>query len=284
MATGTTISSAGTAPQNNAPDLAAIKARQQAMWASGDFSVVGTTLQLVGEQLCESMDLCPGERVLDVACGNGHAALAAARRYTEVTGLDYVPSLLERARERAQAERAQITFVEGDAEAMPFPDQSFDAVISTYGVMFAPDQERAARELTRVCRPGGKIGLASWTPEGMIGGLLKIVGRYVPPPAGLRPTVQWGTESRLQELFAGRARIIHAERKPCVFRYLSPEHCVDVFRRYYGPTYKAFQALAPAQQQQLERDMIELFTAHNRSGGKAMIAPAEYLEVVLQVG
>ena len=283
MTTQTPVSSAQPTAAGAPVDLAAIKTRQQAMWASGDFAVIGTTLQLVGEQLCEAMDLIPGQRVLDVACGNGHASLAAARRYGEVTGLDYVPSLLERARERAKAERAEIRFVEGDAEAMPFEDRSFDAVLSTFGVMFAPDHERAARELTRVCVPGGKIGLASWTPEGMIGEMLKVVGRHVPPPKGLKPTVLWGTASHLTELFGNRATIVQAERRNCVFRYLSPAHFVDIFRRFYGPTYKAFEALPPEGQRALERDLLDMLAHHNRGGDKALIAPAEYLEVVLQV-
>lgn len=283
MTTQTPISNTQPSTAGAPPDLKAIKARQQAMWASGDFAVIGTTLQLVGEQLCEAMDLIPGQRVLDVACGNGHASLAAARRYGEVTGLDYVPALLERARERAKAERAEIRFVEGDAEAMPFADQSFDAVLSTYGVMFAPDQERAARELTRVCVSGGKIGLASWTPEGMVGEMLKVVGRHVPPPKGIKPTVLWGTAPRLIELFGDRATIVHCERKVCVFRYLSPAHFVDIFRRFYGPTYKAFEALQPDGQRALEQDLLDMLARYNRAGDKALVAPGEYLEVVLKV-
>jgi ubiquinone/menaquinone biosynthesis C-methylase UbiE len=283
MTVSTPISNVQPNPAGAPLDLAAIKARQQTMWASGDFAVIGTTLQLVGEQLCEAMDLLPGQRVLDVACGNGQASLAAARRYTKVTGLDYVPALLERAREHAHAERATIRFVEGDAEAMPFEDDSFDAVLSSYGVMFAPDQERAARELTRVCAPGGKIGLASWTPEGMVGEMLKVVGRHVPPPKGLRPTVLWGTAAHLSELFGDRARIIHCERKYFVFRYLSAAHFVDVFRRFYGPTYKAFEALSAEGKLALERDLLEMLARHNRAGEKALVAPGEYLEVVLEV-
>jgi ubiquinone/menaquinone biosynthesis C-methylase UbiE len=264
-------------------DYAAVKTKQQAMWASGDFAVIGTTLQLVGEELCESLDLLPGQRVLDVACGNGHAALAAARRYGQVTGLDYVPALLERARERAKAERTEIRFVEGDAEKMPFEDNSFDVVLSTFGVMFAPDQERAARELTRVCVPGGKIGLASWTPAGMIGEMLKVVGAHVPPPKGVRPTVLWGSKQHLEGLFGDRARIVHAQRKHCVMRYRSADHFVDVFRRYYGPTFKAFEALSPEGQRALEKDLLAMLGRHNRAGEKALVAPAEYLEVVAEV-
>jgi len=277
MTVGTPVSSVQPSQGTVSPDLAAIKTRQQAMWASGDFAVVGTTLQLVGEQLCEVMDLIPGQRVLDVACGNGNAALAAARRYGQVTGLDYVPALLERARERAQAERADIRLVEGDAENMPFEDDSFDAVTSTYGVMFAPDHRRAARELTRVCRPGGKIALASWTPEGMIGELLKTVGRHVPPPKAVAPSVLWGSQAHLGELFGERAQIIHCQKQLFTFRYRSAAHCVDVFRRFYGPTFKAFEALPADGQAALERDMLELLTRYNRAGDKALVAPSEYL-------
>lgn len=283
MTTGSQLTSATASIDTPAIDLKAIKTRQQAMWASGDFAVIGTTLQLVGELLCEAADLRAGQRVLDVACGNGHASLAAARRFCEVTGLDYVPALLERARERARAERAEIEFVEGDAEALPFEDGHFDAVVSTYGVMFAPDQERAARELTRVCRPGGKIGLASWTPEGMIGQLLKVVGSHVPPPKGLKPSVFWGTDDGLRALFGERARVVSSQRLPCVFRYRSPAHCVDILRRFYGPTLKAFEALPADGQAALGRDMLALLTRHNRAHDGTLVAPAEYLEVVLEV-
>jgi ubiquinone/menaquinone biosynthesis C-methylase UbiE len=263
-------------------DLAAVKARQQAMWASGDFSLIGTTLQLVGETLCESAGLRAGERVLDVACGNGNAALAAARRFCRVVGLDYVPSLLERGRERAAAERLDIEFVEGDAEMLPFPADSFDAVLSTFGVMFAPNQERAARELTRVVRRGGRIALASWTPEGFVGRMLIAVAKHVPPPAGVASPVYWGNEQRVRELFPNVAGI-RAERRVFTFNYESPDHFIDFFRKYYGPTHKAFGALDPAGQAQLARDLrevIEKFRAPSNSPSLAI--PAEYLELVIE--
>ena len=263
-------------------DLNALKARQQAMWASGDFAVIGTTLQIVGESLCEAVDLYAGRRVLDVACGNGNAALAAARRFAHVTGLDYVPALLELARARARAEGVEIDFREGDAEALPFEDGSFDVVLSTYGVMFAPDQLRAARELARVTRTHGRIGLASWTPGGFIGQLLQLVGRYVAPPPGLASPALWGVEPHVGALFDGRARVVRAERKPFMFRYLSAAHFVDVFRRFYGPTHKAFLALDAHGQAALERDMIDLMDRHNRAGSAALVIPAEYLEIVLE--
>jgi SAM-dependent methyltransferase len=261
-------------------DLAAVKTRQQAMWASGDFAVIGTTLQGVGESLCEAVDLQSGSRVLDVACGNGNAALAAARRWCNVTGLDYVPELLARAGERARAERLDLELVEGDAEKLPFETGHFDVALSTYGIMFAPDQEKAAREIVRVVKPGGRIGLANWTPEGFIGQLLKTVGKHVPPPAGVASPILWGTEARLRELFQG-TRSIHVARKDFVFRYRSAAHFVDVFRRFYGPTYKAFGALDPQGQARLAADIEDLSMKFNR-GTSALAAPGEYLEVVIE--
>jgi len=261
-------------------DLAAVKARQQAMWASGDFAVIGTTLQIVGESLCEAVDLESGSRVLDVACGNGNAALAAARRWGEVTGLDYVPELLQRAAERARAERLELELIEGDAERLPFEDAHFDVALSTYGIMFAPDQEQAAREMVRVVKPGGKIGMANWTPEGFVGQLLKTVGKHVPPPAGVASPIYWGTEARLQELFRG-ARSIRAVRKDFVFRYQSAAHFIDVFRRFYGPTYKAFGALDPNGQARLVADIEDLSSRFNRRRN-SFVVPAEYLEVVIE--
>jgi ubiquinone/menaquinone biosynthesis C-methylase UbiE len=242
--------------------------------------VIGTTLQLVGESLCEAVDVEAGTRVLDVACGNGNAALAAARRGARVTGLDYVPALLERAKERASAERASIAFVEGDAERLPFEDGSFDGVLSTFGVMFAPDQPQAARELLRVVKRGGRIGLANWTPEGFIGQLLKTVGRHVPPPAGLASPALWGTEARLEELFAG-ARSVQTTRRDFVFRYESIEHFIDVFRRYYGPTHVAFGKLDAEGQLRLAADIAELSKKFQRKRS-SLVIPAEYVEVVIE--
>ena len=220
-------------PQTGTPqpiDLAAVKAKQQAAWDSGDYSVVGTTLQIVGEALCEAVDLRSAERVLDVACGNGNAALAAARRFGQVTGVDYIPALLARAASRAAADGLTLDLREGDAEALPFPDGAFDVVLSTFGVMFAPDQERAARELLRVCRHGGRIGLANWTPDGFVGQMFKVVGAYVPPPAGLRGPALWGTEARLAELFGTGSRELRAQRRDFTFRYRSTAHWLEVFR------------------------------------------------------
>jgi len=266
----------------NAPiDLTALKSRQQTAWASGDYAVIGTTLQLVGELLAEACDLRWDERVLDVAAGNGNASLAAARRWCEVVASDYVPALLDRAGERADAERLPIELREADAEALPFPDASFDAVLSTFGVMFTPDQERAAAELARVCRAGGKIGLANWTPDGFIGQIFKTIGRHVPPPAGARSPALWGTRPRLAELFGAEASSIKSAQRHFVFRYRSPEHWVEVFRAYYGPVLKTFAALAPDAQAALQRDLVALVAEFNRSGDGTMVVPGEYLEVVI---
>jgi len=260
--------------------LSAVKARQQAMWASGDFAVIGTTLQIVGELLCEAVDLRGGERVLDVAAGNGNATLAAARRFAKVTSTDYVPALLERGRQRAAAEGLTITFEVADAEALPYADASFDVVLSSFGVMFAPDHRQSARELARVCRPGGRIGLASWTPQGFLGQMFKTIAQHVPPIPGVQSPLMWGTEAHIQELFAGAASITQTPRF-FAFRYESAEHMVDVFRTYYGPTHKAFAALDGPRQTALEQDLLELLRRSDRGGGSGLVIPAEYLETVI---
>jgi len=277
------VTSPSVASQNSQagrPDLAAVKTRQQGAWSSGDYAVVGTTLQIVGEDLCEAMDLRAGQSVLDVAAGNGNVSLAAARRWCDVTSTDYVPALLERGRQRAAAERLKIEFREADAEALPFADGTFDAVVSTFGVMFTPDQEKAAAELARVCKSGGKIGLANWTPEGFIGQLFKTLGQHMPPPAGVKSPGLWGKRERLAELF-GTAAAIKAEPRAFTFRYRSPMHFLDVFRTYYGPLLKAFDALEPQKQAALQADLMDLIARFNRSGDAAMVVPSEYLEVVI---
>jgi SAM-dependent methyltransferase len=266
--------------QSPSPDLTAIKARQQSTWASGDFAEVATTLAVVSESLCEAANLQAGMKVLDVATGSGNTAIAAARRFCDVTGVDYVPSLLERGRERAVAERVAITFREGDAEALPFPSASFDATLSSYGVMFAPDQEQTAQELVRVTRPGGVIALANWTPEGFIGQMFKIVGKHVPPPAGLKSPLLWGTEARLRDLFGDEVTSITATERHFVFRYRSAEHWLEFFRTYYGPTLKAFDSLDAPGQQALAADLIDLAARSNAASGSALAVPAAYLEVV----
>jgi SAM-dependent methyltransferase len=264
------------------PDLAAVKGRQRVAWSSGDYAIIGTTLQIVGEELCEAMDLRSGQKVLDVAAGNGNVSLAAARRWCDVVSTDYVQSLLERGRSRAIAEGLVIDFREGDAEALPFQDGSFDAVVSTFGVMFAPDHARCASEMLRVCRPGGRIGMANWTPEGFIGQLFKTIGRHVAPPAGVASPALWGTRSRITELFDAHAASISADSRHFVFRYRSPDHWLDIFRTYYGPVLKAFAALEPNAQSALADDLLALVKRFNRSGDRSMVVPSEYLEIVIE--
>ena len=277
-----TTSLAATRAQAQAPaDLATVKTRQQAAWSSGDYAVVGTTLQIVGEELCEALDLHAGQRVLDVAAGNGNMTLAAARRWGRVVSTDYVPALLERGRERAAAERLDIEFRHADAEALPFGDATFDVVVSTFGVMFTPDQERAASELIRVCRPGGKIGLANWTPDGFIGQVFKTLARHLPPPAGVKSPALWGTEARISEMFAKQASAIKIEQRSFAFRYRSAQHWLDVFKTYYGPLLKAFAALEPRAQSALAPDLIALIGRFNRSGDDTIVVPSDYLEIVI---
>ncbi len=277
------MESASTTAQNPPPahvDLGALKARQRGAWSSGDYAVVGTTLQIVGEELCEALDLRAGSTVLDVAAGNGNVSLAAARRFCDVVSSDYVPALLERGRERAEADRLHVEFREADAENLPFADQSFDIVVSTFGVMFTPDQDRAAAELVRVCKRGGKIGLSNWTPESFIGQLFKTIGKHVPPPAGAKSPALWGTRARLAELFESHASVATTERH-FNFRYRSAAHWLDVFKTYYGPTLKAFAALEPAAQAALEHDIFELLARFNRSGDDSLVVPSAYLEVII---
>ena len=266
---------------DTATDLSPVKARQQAAWASGDYAVIGTTLQIVGERLAETCDLRWDERVLDVAAGNGNATLAAARRGCLVTSTDYVQELLDRGAERAAAERLEVAFQVADAEALPFADGSFDAVLSTFGVMFTPDQEQAARELARVCRPGGRIGLASWTPAGFIGRMFKVLGRHLPPPAGVRPPSLWGDVDHLRALFGDGAREIRARTETFAFRYRSPAHFIEVFKTWYGPVHKAFAALPAEAGVALERDLTALMDELNVAGPGALVIPGEYLEAVI---
>src|SRR4051812_23092580 len=266
-------------PSRGSADLSAVKTRQQAMWASGDFAVIGTTLQIVGELVCEAVDVRAGERVLDVAAGNGNAALAAARRFARVTSTDYVPALLDRGRRRAEAEGLDVTFREADAEALPFPADAFDVVLSTFGVMFAPDHVRASHELMRVCRSGGRIGLASWTPGGFVGRLLQTVGVHVAPIPGVASPALWGKADYVETLFAGAASVV-CQPKDFLFRYASAGHFVEMFRAYYGPVHKAFAALDRAGQAKLEADLLTLLREWNR-GGTSLVVPGEYLETVV---
>jgi len=266
---------------NTPIDFNALKSRQMASWASGDYAVIGTTLQIVGELLAEACDVRCDERVLDVAAGNGNATLAAARRGAKVTSTDYVASLLERGKERAHAEHLEVNFQVADAEALPFKDASFDVVLSTFGVMFAPDQATAAAEMARVCRPGGRIGLANWTPEGFVGQMFKTLGRHVPPPAGAQPPSRWGVEENLHSLFGESAAEIAVTRRYFNFRYRSAAHFIDVFRAWYGPIHKAFAALPVDGALALERDLTELLNSLNQAGSTSLVVPSEYLEVVI---
>jgi ubiquinone/menaquinone biosynthesis C-methylase UbiE len=262
------------------PDLAAVKTRQQATWASGDYAVIGTTLQIVGETLAEAVGLCAGERVIDIAAGNGNATLAAARRWCDVTSTDYVRALLNNGRDRAAAEKLKVEFREADAENLPFADKSFDVVMSTFGVMFTADHDKAAGEMLRVCRSGGKIGMANWTPEGFIGQLFKTLGKHLPPPAGVKSPALWGTRSRLDEMF-GKAGEIDAQPRMFVFRYRSPEHWLEVFKTFYGPMLKAFAALDAAKQDALRSDLLALVRQFNRATDGTVAVRSEYLEVVI---
>lgn len=262
------------------PDLVALKARQQGAWASGDYAVVGTTLQIVGETLCEALDLRAGARVLDVAAGNGNATLAAARRFAVVTSTDYVPALLERGRARAEADGLTVAFQTADAEDLPFVNESFDVVLSTFGVMFTPNQDQAARELLRVCRPGGRIGMANWTPDGFIGQLFRTIGKHLPPPPGALSPALWGTEARLNALFSTTGTVA-TQQKVFTFRYRSPEHWLEVFRTWYGPVHKAFGALPKGGQTALSADLLALIARFNRATDGTMVVPSDYLEVIV---
>src|SRR4051812_426658 len=265
-------------------DLTAVKSRQQATWSSGDYAVIGTTLSLTGELLCEAVDLRPDQRVLDVAAGNGNATVAAARRWANVTSTDYVAALLEGGRAKAAAERLPVTFQEADAEQLPFADRSFDVVLSVFGVMFTPNQEQAAQELLRVCRPGGRIGLANWTPEGFIGQVFRTIGKYVPPPAGVKSPALWGSEQRLRELFGDGISKLTVNRRMFVFRYRSAEHWLEVFRTYYGPMLKAFAALDAAGPARPGGELTGLLQRFNQGGRDTLAVPSEYLEVVVTRG
>jgi ubiquinone/menaquinone biosynthesis C-methylase UbiE len=264
-------------------DFSALKAKQQAAWSAGDYAVVGTTLQIVGETLCEALDLRAGQRVLDVAAGNGNATLAAARRWCDVVSTDYVPALLERAKARAGAEGLAVEFQQADAENLPFDEGSFDVVLSTFGVMFTPNQEKAAAELARVCKRGGKIGLANWTPTSFIGELFKLMGHYIAPPPGVKPPSLWGTEERLRELFGSRIAALQAPRRNYMFRYRSAKHWLDTFRTYYGPMHKAFAALDEGKQAALAEDLLGLAQRFNTATDGTMVVPGEYLEAVIRL-
>jgi ubiquinone/menaquinone biosynthesis C-methylase UbiE len=266
---------------NGPSELSPLKTRQQATWGAGDYATIGITLQIVGETLCEALDLRAGQLVLDVAAGNGNTSMAAARRWCLVTATDYVPALLNRAKERSVAERLPMEFEFADAEALPFADASFDVVTSTFGAMFTPDHERPAREMLRVCRSGGKIGLANWTPDGFIGELFRTIGRFIPPPAGMKSPALWGTDQHIAELFGRDAYAIGTQVIPFMFRYLSDDHWIEVFRTYYGPVLKTFEALDADKQAALTRDLKALIARFNVASDGTMVVPSDYLQAVI---
>jgi len=262
-------------------DLAAVKARQQATWAKGDFGRLGVRTQIVAERLCETVEVLATDAVLDVAAGSGNASLAAARRFAEVTSTDFVPELLHQGRVRAMAERLPVTFRAADAEALPFDDASFDVALSTFGVMYTPDQERAASELLRVTKPGGRIGLANWTPEGLVGQMFRLLDGFAPLPVGLRSPLDWGTEARIEELFGARAAEICTTRQHCTLSYRSTDHWIEFARAYYGPLNRTLAALDDAGRRTLRAALVEYLLYWNQNDGDALRLSAEYLEVVI---
>jgi len=262
-------------------DLNAIKAQQLKTWATGDFAMIAWNTVFPGELLCEAVELRAGQRVLDVATGSGNAALSAARRGCEATGIDYVPALIERARERAAAERLPARFEVGDCEEIPYPDESFDVVLSVYGAMFAPNQEKAAQELIRVCRRGGRIGMANWTPAGFWGKTFGLVGKYVPPPEGLRPAPEWGTEKRLRELFGGTTSSIQITERSALFRYRDSAQWIEVFRTHFGPIIRTLEALDRKRRGDFLKELDGTLNHFNRSGDNTLVVASDYLEVVL---
>ena len=262
--------------------LHTLKTKQRAAWASGDYAVIGTTLQIVGETLAEAADLRCDERVLDVAAGNGNASLAAARRGCLVTSTDYVAGLLERGAERARAERLDIRFEQADAEALPFDDASFDAVLSTFGVMFTPDSAAAAQELMRVCRPGGRVAMANWTPTSLIGRVFTVLGHHLPPPAGVEAPSRWGTPDFLQQLFGTFSASVDVTARTFNFRYRSAAHFVATFREWYGPIHKAFSALSTEAGAALSDELVGLLDELNVGGARSLVVPSEYLEVIVR--
>ncbi|CAN5504361.1 MAG: class I SAM-dependent methyltransferase [Actinomycetota bacterium] len=266
--------------QPQAPDMSAVKERMRKVWTSGEYARIGNPLVLIGELLCEAADLRSGDNVLDVATGSGNTAISAARRFCDVTGMDLAPESIEHARRRAEAEGMGITFDVGDAEDLSYPDASFDVVLSTIGVMFCPNQEKAAGEMLRVCRPGGKIGVASWAPDGFTGQMLKTVGKHVPPPPGIKPPSLWGTEERFTELLGEGVSSLDATRRSYVFRYPSAGHFVEWFRDYYGPTVRAFAALDPDGREALAKDLGDLLESWNTSGDDTLVVSSDYLEAV----
>jgi ubiquinone/menaquinone biosynthesis C-methylase UbiE len=264
------------------PDYEAVKVKQQSTWAAGDYAKIGSTLQITGELLCESMALKAGQSVLDVAAGNGNASLAAARRFCQVLSTDYVPSLLEQGKQRSDANGFPIKYEVADVENLPYDENQFENVVSTFGAMFAPDQKSVVSELIRVCKPGGKIGLVNWTPESFIGQLFKVIGQYISPPAGLSSPMLWGTKEFIEQNFSNAAQEINIVERDFIFNYESAEHWIDVFRTYYGPTHKVFEALNNEKQEQLRADIITLIEKNNLANDGKMYVPSSYLEIVIK--
>jgi ubiquinone/menaquinone biosynthesis C-methylase UbiE len=262
-------------------DLGTVKEMQQKTWSEGDFAMVAGLVMMVSEELVEALQIVPGERVLDVACGSGNAALAAARRaWGNTVGADFVPALLERGRERAATERLEVEFVEGDAVALPFGDAEFDVVISVFGAMFAPEQEKAAAELLRVCKPGGRIGMANWVPDGDVGKMFMMMAKHAPPPPGVTSPLLWGTEDRLRELFGDDISDLRVERRTSRQAYRSPEHWLDFFRTYFGPTKVAFERVGAEGQEALAADLLAFLEQSNTAGDRALVIEPGYLQVV----
>lgn len=262
------------------PDYQTITARQKEVWATGDFHEIARQNVVMGEALCAALDPHGGDRVLDVACGSGTAALIAARRYCEVVGIDYVPGLIERAERRAAADGFDIDFRVADAQALPFPDASFDVILSVYGVQFAPDQERAASEMLRVCRPGGSIGLATPIRNGWSGDFFATNAKYMPPPPGVHPPLRWGTEAGLDELLGAATSSIHSEERTALQYYRSVDHAVDVFLSYFGPAIWASNASDEKASQGLRNDLHAVFNRYNRATDGTAVIENRYLLTV----
>lgn len=262
-------------------DFDAIKAQQQRMWATGDFAMIAWNTAFPCDLACEAAGLRAGWKVLDVATGSGNAALSAARRGARATGIDYVPALIERARERAAAEHLPADFAVGDCESLAFADESFDAVISVFGSMFAPDQERAARELVRVCRRGGRIVLANWTPESFWGQAFGLISRYRPPPAGLRSPLEWGTKFRLEQLFGAAVSMSRVKSRRALFRYRNSRHWIEVFGKYFGPVMRTLEVLDETARAQFLGELETILDRFNCSDDRTLVVAAEYLEIVM---
>lgn len=263
-------------------DLGAVRQAQQKTWSEGDFAMVAGIVEMVAEELVEAMDIVPDERVLDVACGSGNGALAAARRaWGSTVGVDFVPSLLERGRERAAAERLEVEFVEGDAAELPFGDGEFDVVISIFGAMFAPEHERTAAELLRTCKPGGRIGMANWVPDGGVGKMFMTIAKHAPPPPGVSSPLLWGTEDHLRELLGDGVSELQVERRRSRQTFRSPNHFLEFFRTYFGPTKVAYERVGPDGEEALTADMKAYLEEYNKAGDRdALVLEPEYLQVV----